>query len=135
MSYAWTDVTEGQVASVEAINGLGQQVEALSQGGGWTPLTLAGGWTNYGGVFRDAAWRQLASGLVVCRGLIKGGSTTDGTPLALLPAEVGLTVAEPFPVASNGVTSAVYVTSDSIELQIGGSTVWLSLSGLAWLPD
>lgn len=52
----------------------------------WVPATLQGAWTNFGGAYRDAAFRRI-NGIVYVRGMIKAGTNvTPGTVLLTLPA-------------------------------------------------
>lgn len=51
----------------------------------WQALTLQNGWTAQGAPYASPQWQIDKFGRVCCRGLIKGGTVTDGTVLATLP--------------------------------------------------
>jgi hypothetical protein len=53
----------------------------------WIPLTLAGGFTNYGGGYAIAAFKRHSSGLVEIKGLVAraAGAPAVGTVIATLP--------------------------------------------------
>lgn len=53
----------------------------------WTPLPLLNGWTTYNNTYSPASYTQVRSGMVMVRGMIKGGTTTQGTPVVNLPAK------------------------------------------------
>lgn len=52
----------------------------------YTAPTFANGWSNYAGSWQGAGYTLDGAGRVQLTGLIKGGTTTSGTPMALLPA-------------------------------------------------
>lgn len=51
----------------------------------WITPTLAPAWTNYASSFAAPAYRRLATGIVMVRGLIKAAATSWTTPLFTLP--------------------------------------------------
>jgi hypothetical protein len=54
--------------------------------GAWLSPTLLNSWVNYGAPFETAGYRKTPTGEVQLRGMIKNGTTTNGTVLFTLPA-------------------------------------------------
>lgn len=57
----------------------------LGADSGWLNATLENSWVNFGGSFATAQYRKIGS-LVELRGVIKDGTSTDGTTMLTLPA-------------------------------------------------
>jgi competence protein ComGC len=52
----------------------------------WTNLTLQNGWVSYGGGYATPQYAKGSDNIVRLKGLIKSGTTTNGTVVATLPA-------------------------------------------------
>jgi hypothetical protein len=68
----------------QRLNTIGSQVSALTPGD-WEALTLENGWSNLGG-YIPAQVRIQQSGVALLVGHIQGGTTTNGTLIAVLGA-------------------------------------------------
>ena len=101
----------------------------------WIAPSLLNSWVNYGGGYEDAGYYKDNFGVVHIRGLIKNGTTTNGTDLFTLP--VGYR-----PVGYNIMATNTNPGSHAnIHLQPGGiveifgsgvSATWLSLNNLSF---
>jgi Tfp pilus assembly protein PilV len=85
------DQTDGIVAKNAGTNGymaINSFFYPASMSGSWTNLTLQSGWVSYdgGSFFSPPQYTKGADNIVRLRGLIKGGSTANGTLVANLPA-------------------------------------------------
>lgn len=52
----------------------------------WIAPTLQNGWVNYGGSWKTAGYTKSSDGMVTLTGLIKSGTTSNGTVIATLPS-------------------------------------------------
>jgi hypothetical protein len=95
----------------------------------WTAPTLLNGWTNFGSGNATAAYMIDAMGFVHVRGVITGGTPTDGTTLFTLPAGFR----PPANVSCNAINAGNH---SSIRIDIG-STGDVKLYGMggAGIPD
>lgn len=53
----------------------------------WKAGSFANGWSNFGGAFATFAVKRSVTGMVSLRGVIKPGTTADGTVMATLPTD------------------------------------------------
>jgi len=53
--------------------------------GTWNNFSLLAGWTWYGSIYGTPQYTKSSDGIVTLKGLVKGGSTADGTDIAVLP--------------------------------------------------
>lgn len=76
-------------------------------GGAWANLTLGNGWTNLGSTYNPTAgYRMEVTGVVRLRGVVVGGTKTDGTVIATLPTGFRPTADQIIPVG-NGTSGSV----------------------------
>lgn len=52
----------------------------------WHAVTFQNGWANLGGNWETAAYRKMPDGIVRLKGVIVGGTKTDGTTITTLPS-------------------------------------------------
>lgn len=101
----------------------------------WTAPTLQNSWVNYNAGFIVAGYRKDSLGKVHVRGMITGGTATDGTGIMTLPAGFRPTGFVNFPVVSNGAFARVRVASTG-DLQIYGvNNADLQLAGISFWTD
>lgn len=67
------------------VDELARRNGASGAGRTWTALTMMNGWTTAAG-YRPPGLTRMADGTVRCRGAITGGTATDGTQIATVPA-------------------------------------------------
>jgi hypothetical protein len=109
---------------------------ADAQGGPeWNALTTVNTWTNYDttGAYSPIGWARTAEGLVLLRGLVKGG--TFATQIAQLP--VGVRPAERLLMGtvSNQSTARVDIAPDGQIIAQTGSSSWFSLDGIHFIAE
>jgi len=112
---------------------------------GWPNIfkpTLANNWVNYDTVYdRTAkAYFDQQTGRVYLEGIIKSGTTTNGTKLFNLPSYMRPKYSRSFPVVSNELFGAIGVVGTSASsgtpgdvIIRTGSATWLNLDGASWL--
>jgi hypothetical protein len=104
--------------------------------GSWTNLTLQNGWVWYTGIYSTPQYTKAPDGLVSLKGLIKSGTTTNGTVLASLPAGYRPARRHILTSVSNGAWARIDITATgAVNIQYGGSSVWISLDGLHFYAD
>lgn len=108
--------------SLESINFLASDAPAT-----FTNLPYYNGWTTYGSPFGPAAYTKDADGRVHTKGLIRSGTATDATIIAMLPA--GYQAGEYNHIAEHNTGAAGFIGLDidgSIRAK-GGGNGYLSL--------
>lgn len=104
---------------------------------GWITPTLSNGWGQYAG-WEPFAYRRI-NGVVYLRGLISGGTTTDGTLIFNLP--VGFrpaagTTGKHMPVASSNNIGVIKVRENgNVECGTPVNASWLSFAGVSFPAD
>jgi hypothetical protein len=105
---------------------------------GWTPLTLGNGWVQYPG-FSTPSYIKTSDNVVMLKGLIKSGTTTNGTiinPTAPLP--VGYRPKDRTLIAggvNNTKTVRYDVRTDGYIEYYYGDNVWSSLDAITFLAE
>ncbi|MDB5160414.1 MAG: hypothetical protein JWO99_677 [Candidatus Saccharibacteria bacterium] len=96
----------------------------------WTPFALQNTWTDYSPPFASAAYTKTAAGLIMLKGMVKGGSGIIGyLPVGYRPA-----MSIMFENSTNETGGRVDIRSDgSINMAVG-SNAWYSLDGIAFMP-
>jgi hypothetical protein len=114
-----TDVVIRSSATLKAANPANDTTEV------WHALTLANGWVNYAGGEVTAQYRKVAApdNCVQLVGLIKSGTTADGTVIGTLPA--GYTPAHHVP--GWGASSANGARTVRVDLQTNGTLTILGV--------
>lgn len=89
------------------------------------------GWSNFGGLFANAAYTIDASGIVYLRGVITGG-TVGAVPAFTLPAGFLPLAQEQFPISSAGAFGQCVITATGdVRINVGTNTT-VSLSGITF---
>lgn len=96
----------------------------------WSPLLLKNGWTDYGQGYSSAAYTKTKAGVILIKGLVKGGSGTIGT----LPDDYRPDKAIMFASSSDQTTARLDVNSNGDVNASVGSSPWFSLDGVAFMP-
>jgi len=110
---------------------------------GWTNWPPGGGngqlknsWTNYGTTYPDAAYTKAADGVVSLKGLIGGGSTTQNSVIAILPAGYRPAARQIFDSVSNGGFARLDVwPTGEVVVNALSSNGWLSLSDIKFVAE
>lgn len=103
---------------------------------GWTAPSLQNGWVNNGGVFSGAGYKKSTDGIVSLRGLIKGGTAANNTPLFTLP--VGSRPAQIIicDTSSADAMARVDIYPNGVVYTVSGvANTWLSLAGCDFMAD
>lgn len=104
----------------------------------WTPLPLLNGWTTYNNTYSPASYTQVRSGMVMVRGMIKGGTATQGTPVANIPDKYrpsGTLLFSSSSYSSSHVRLDVSAAGNIIINAANASSTWLSLDTIRYVPD
>jgi hypothetical protein len=102
----------------------------------WSAPSLGNSWVDYGGAFAGAGYYKDGSGVVHLRGLVKDGTTTQGTVIFTLPVGSRPAYDLIFPVPSSGGSDSygavdIKSSGDVWIRGLAGST-YLSLSGISF---
>lgn len=119
VDYRTTDVVIGNTSTLLASQPSNDLPET------WHALGLLAGWVNYGGTEVTAQYRMVAApnACVQLIGLIRAGTTADGTVIATLPA--GYTPAHHVP--GWGASSAIGARSVRVDIQQNGNITILGV--------
>jgi type II secretory pathway pseudopilin PulG len=103
----------------------------------WTNLTLQNSWTTYGGIFATPQYTTGTDGVVVLKGLIKGGTATFGTVIANLPPGYRPAARILYGTMNNGAYGRIDIlpTGDIIAAMNLSSNVWLSLDNFHFVAE
>lgn len=155
-SLAQADVAGLTTASTPTFAGLSLSGGLTASAGGTLTGTFAGtgtltsetvvapllenSWVNFGGVHRTAGYWKDREGLVHLRGVIKNGTTTNGTILFILPVGYRPATTERFPASSEDsvgtrTLTQVAIQSDGAVAFLIGANGYLSLSGISFRTD
>jgi len=100
----------------------------------WAPMVYQNGWTDYYPTFTPGAFTKTASGMVVLKGLVKGGIATTDAVIAQLPAGYAPSERLIFENTSNQTSGRVDVLPDGTVRFNIGSNAWYSLDGISFMP-
>lgn len=108
----------------------------------WTTHTsgsggsLKNGWANYGSSYGSATYTKTSDDVVTLAGLIKGGTTSNGTTLFTLPEGYRPLERQVFLVASADEAARIDVQPNGVvTIQGNGSSSWVSFSGISFIAD
>lgn len=163
----WPNVTNPNAGANYQIDNTGNIISRNQGSSGWmsiasmfypastsvtfTAMPLANGWVNYGDKYTTAGYTKAADGIVMLRGLIRAGSTTNGVPIATLPAGYcpawrNLTIAQGAGAAGTnasqtaGRVDVVWNGSNGCNLEYintspTASNLWFSLDGISYMQE
>jgi hypothetical protein len=102
----------------------------------WNSLTLQNGWVAFDPVnYSPPQYTKSSDGVVTVRGMIKNGTTTDGTVIATLPAGDRPSATVVIPVDSVGSFGRVDIlTNGNIVVRIGYSG-WITLDPVSFIGE
>lgn len=118
-----------------AIGGITMPPGAHILRGGLSTPTLGNGWTNFGGGFAAAKYIELPHNYGAISGVIKPGTTTNGTIIFTLPAQVAPLAGHTFDAAcGNGAGGQIIVGADgTVKINnVTGAPTFVALSGMTW---
>ena len=96
----------------------------------WTPLPLVNNWVDYSPPYTSAGYTRTSSGLIVLKGMVRGGVGTIGIlPVGYRPA-MNIT----FENSTNQAGGRVDVGPTGLVNLSVGSNAWFSLDGIAFMP-
>lgn len=101
----------------------------------WTPFVLQNNWTDYGNVFSTSGYTKTSAGMVVLKGLVKGGTVGCSTPIATLPVGYRPEAKLIFENSSNSAVGRLDVDLNGEVRACGGSNAWFSLDGFTFMPS
>jgi hypothetical protein len=117
------------------------QWTSLPAGGG--SGQLQGGWAPYGSPFATPGYVKTSGGVVMMKGLLRGGTTTSGTVVANLPAGYRPSSVVTIPVTArtlsgtNGPAVVQILTNGDVTIWYvpNHADPWVSLDGISFLLD
>jgi hypothetical protein len=101
----------------------------------WANLPLQNNWTDYLSGYSTAAFTKTSDGMVVLKGLVRGGTATSGTVIGNLP--VGYRPSELMIFGDSAASAGGRVNVDvngDITYQVGNNA-WQSLDGINFMPS
>jgi hypothetical protein len=102
----------------------------------WYNFDLQNDWENYGGGYNTAQYTKTSTGIVFLKGLIRYGTATANTVIGTLPAGYRPSAALVYQVTTSAnVTARIDVLVDGTVIIVTGSTNWISLDSIAFLPS
>lgn len=108
----------------------GGVLSAVAGGPAWVTPTLLNSWVPYGSGFGTAQYRMTADGVVSLRGMVKSGNAFQS--IFLLPVGYRPVNDELFNVSTDTVPAAFNVKADGNIGFYGGSTGYVTLSGISF---
>ena len=97
----------------------------------WAPLILKGGWTEYAQGYTTAAYTKTKAGVVMLKGVVRGGTGDIGT----LPPDYAPEKTIMFATSSNQVVGRLDIRANgTVDAEVG-NTAWFSLDGVAYMPN
>lgn len=102
---------------------------------GWTGLSLNNGWVVFNTSNASPAYIKASDGIVTLKGLIKSGTTTNGTTLATLPASFRPAETHNYACVSNDLPCRISIHSDGTIRGYAIDATWVSLSGLNFIAE
>ncbi len=126
-----------QATSSTGVSGWSTTIQT-STASAWTNLSFQNNWNNYGNTFAAGAYTKTTSGMVVLKGLLQNASalSSSNTVIATLP--VGYRPSEQLifqTTTSPNVASRVDVWTDGTIRLVVGSTSWVALDGINFMPN
>jgi len=106
-----------------------------SAGATWTKPTLSAGWNTFSSANAAEGYTKSSDGVVTLRGLIKGGTITNGTVLFTLPTGYRPTATIAFTSVCYGTPCRVDVSANGNVLARGFDANWSSLSGVSFVAE
>lgn len=106
----------------------------------WTACSLQNGWSNYGGAYETCGYTITRSGVVILKGMIGGGTLSNGTNLFQLPADLRPAHHLFFPVAiaTNKYGRIIINKNGNVEvntIESGATNSYITISGTAFIPS
>jgi Tfp pilus assembly protein PilE len=101
----------------------------------YTPMVLQNGWGDYNTGFASSAYTKTSGGLIVLKGLIKGGTAVADSNIAVLPVGYRPANTLMFAVSTNSTTGRLDIRPDGTVRFEVGSNAWFSLDGINFMPS
>jgi hypothetical protein len=99
-------------------------------------MTLLNGWTTFGSPYGAAKATATEQGLICLEGMIKPGTTTAGTTLFTLPADMRPTTQKIIPCSSESAVCQIEVFANgNVQLRTGTPASFLSLDGATFAQN
>jgi hypothetical protein len=99
----------------------------------WNTPTLLNGWVAFGGSTETASYYKDEFGVVHIRGMIKGGTGTDGTTIFNLPIGYRPSNNKYITIANNNAFAVLSIkTTGNVDTNMTVSNVWISLDNISF---
>lgn len=108
---------------------------SASSGVTWNNMTLQNSWTTYAG-YATPQYAKASDGVVHLKGLIKGGTTSDGTVITTLPAGFRPKQRLLFTALNSGVYIRVDVHANgNVTIHSATNNGWIALESISFYPE
>lgn len=102
----------------------------------WTDFSLQNGWVTYSATYNSPQFTKTSSGRVFLKGLVKSGTTTNGTVIASLPPGYRPQGRLVFQAATSAnVPGRIDVLANGDVVIVSGSANWISMDNISFLPS
>jgi len=102
----------------------------------WYTCNLQAGWVDYGSPYAGNEYTKTSNDLVMLHGLIRGGTTTAGTVICILPAAYRPSARLTFHTIAAGAASRIDVfPTGEVMLGVVGGNGWLVLDGITFMAS
>lgn len=128
-----TDASDGNFVIDKWTGSSWAQIWEVPTDSGWTSLTPATGWANYGNGFANIAYRKIGN-VVRLRGVLSGASVIDNA-LFTLPAAARPSTKNMYRLAGNSGQDFYIDTAGKCAPYSGTATGQVSLDGVQFLVD
>ncbi len=125
-----------QATSGTGVSGWSTTIQT-STASAWTNLSFQNNWYNYGQTMATGAYALTTAGVVMLKGLVANASTLSGSNTVIATLPVGYRPSEQliFQTTSANVASRVDVWTDGTIRLVVGSTTWVALDGINFMPS
>lgn len=102
----------------------------------WTTMTLSNSWVAYGGVFTTPQYTKTSDNLVTLKGMIRNGTTTNGTTLLTLPAGYRPKERIISSALSNRLNARIDIRPTGVvTVEAGANSTWLTFDGISFVAE
>jgi hypothetical protein len=130
-SVIWNATTGVEVGTI--VNSTQLDLKANKTQEAWIEPTLLNGWVNFGSIYEISGFYKDEFNVVHLRGLVKDGTTTNGTTIFTLPVGYRPLKVLIFIIVTNNTLASIAVNPNgTVVVNSAVSSTWLSLDGISF---